>query len=158
MNQRGARTNEALEVITKLWTESNVSFEGRYTTLNEVTLSPGPIQKPHPPIWVAGRGDAAMRRVARYGDGWLPYMYTPEQLHESLDTIHTYQQDFGREASDMSAGVFIFTTIDADGDKARAMCNNVLSTQYAQDFSKRLSRLRARRDPGRLSEASSGIH
>ncbi len=88
VNQRGSRTNEALEVIKKLWTEDKVTFEGRYSKFSGVTLEPKPAQKPHPPIWVAGRKEPAMRRAATYADGWIPYMYTPEMLHESLEKIH----------------------------------------------------------------------
>ena len=140
VNQRGVRTNEALEVITRLWTEQNVTFKGRFTTTNEVTISPPPAQKPHPPIWVAGRRDAAMKRAARYANGWLPYMYTPEQLHDSLETINGYRREFGRESIDFNPGVFIFTTVHRDGDKARQMCNDKLSIQYAQDFTKLVPR------------------
>ena len=93
VKQRGSRSNEALEVITKLWTEQNVTFEGRYTKFSDVTLAPHPTQKPHPPIWVAGRKEPAMRRAATYADGWLPYMYTPEMLAESIGKI----KQFGAE-------------------------------------------------------------
>ena len=115
VKQRGARTNEALEVITRLWTERDVTFHGRFTTTNEVTISPAPVQKPHPPIWVAGRRDAAMKRAARYANGWLPYMYTPEQLHDSIETITRYREEFGRDMADFNPGVFIFTTVHRDG-------------------------------------------
>jgi alkanesulfonate monooxygenase SsuD/methylene tetrahydromethanopterin reductase-like flavin-dependent oxidoreductase (luciferase family) len=64
VKERGSRANEALEVITKLWTEQRVDFEGRYSQFTGVTLSPPPTQKPHPPIWVAGRKEPAMRRAA----------------------------------------------------------------------------------------------
>jgi len=63
VKQRGSRSNEALELIRKLWTEKNVSFEGRYTRFSGVTLEPAPVQKPHPPIWVGGASDAALRRA-----------------------------------------------------------------------------------------------
>src|SRR5258708_27889086 len=55
VNQRGSRSNEALEVIRKLWTEKKVAFEGRYTKFTGITIEPRPVQKPHPLIWVAGR-------------------------------------------------------------------------------------------------------
>ncbi|MGH7987873.1 MAG: LLM class flavin-dependent oxidoreductase, partial [Candidatus Binataceae bacterium] len=74
VKQRGSRTNEALEIIKKLWTEKNVSFDGRYNKFSGVTMEPAPIQKPHPPIWVAGRKEPAMQRAATYADGWIPYM------------------------------------------------------------------------------------
>ena len=136
VNQRGSRTNEALEVINKLWTETNVSFAGKYTTLNEVTIEPAPVQKPRPPIWVAGRKDPAMKRTAKYADGWLPYMYTPEQLHDSIEKIKAYRTEAGRDVESFIPGVFIFTATHADGDKGREMAANRLGKQYAQDFSK----------------------
>src|SRR3984893_2817192 len=99
VNQRGSRSNEALEVITKLWTEKDVTFEGRYTKFAGVTLAPHPIQKPHPPIWVAGRREPAMRRAAKYATGWLPYMYTPEMLAESVGKIKQFGAEAGRDMS-----------------------------------------------------------
>lgn len=136
VNQRGARTNEALEVITKLWTEKNVTFKGKFTTLNEVTIEPAPLQKPRPPIWVAGRKEPAMKRTAKYADGWLPYMYTPQQLHESIDSINKFGKEFGRDMSTFTPGIFVFAAVHADGDRARQMCSDKLSKQYNQDFSK----------------------
>ena len=136
VKQRGSRTNEALEVITRLWTEEKVSFEGKYTTLNEVSIEPAPVQKPRPPIWVAGRKEPAMKRTAKYADGWLPYMYTPEQLHDSIEKIKSLRKEYGRDVESFQPGVFIFTTTHADGDKGREMAANRLGKQYAQDFSK----------------------
>ena len=106
VNQRGSRTNEALEVITKLWTEKNVTFKGKFTTLNEVSIEPAPTQKPHPPIWVAGRKEPAMERTAKYANGWLPYMYTPEQLHSSIETINKLRKEYGRESDTLYAWSF----------------------------------------------------
>jgi len=136
VNQRGARTNEALEVVTKLWTEKNVTFKGKFTTLNEVTIEPAPVQKPRPPIWVAGRKEPAMRRTAKYADGWLPYMYTPQQLHDSIETIYRFGKEFGRDMTSFTPGVFIFSAVHANGDEARQMAAERLGKQYNQDFSK----------------------
>ena len=136
VNQRGARTNEALEVITKLWTEKNVTFDGKFTKLNGVSIEPVPMQKPRPPIWVAGRKEPAMRRTAKYADGWLPYMYTPDQLHDSIETIYKLGKEYGRDMSSFVPGVFVFASVHTDGDKARQMCSDKLSKQYNQDFSK----------------------
>ena len=123
-------------MITKLWTEKNVTFKGKFTTTNEVSIEPAPVQKPHPPIWVAGRKEPAMRRTAKYANGWIPYMYTPEQLHESLETINRCRKEYGRESAPFTPGMFIFTAIHANGDTARQMANEKLSKQYNQDFSK----------------------
>jgi probable F420-dependent oxidoreductase len=136
VNQRGSRTNEALEVITKLWTEKDVVFDGKYTKLGGVTIEPAPAQKPHPPIWVAGRKEPAMKRTAKYANGWLPYMYTPQQLHESIEAINRFRKDYGRGASPFTPGVFIFTAVHANGDTGRQMAAERLGKQYNQDFSK----------------------
>jgi probable F420-dependent oxidoreductase len=136
VNQRGSRTNEALEVIKKLWTEKDVTFEGRYTKFTGVTLAPAPVQKPHPPIWVAGRKEPAMKRAATYADGWIPYMYTPEMLHESLEKINQFGKEAGRDMSSFRPGLFIFTSIGKDHDDALAQAAKALGGTYAQDFSK----------------------
>jgi len=135
VSERGPRTDEALEVIRRLWTEEKVDFQGRFNTLNEVSIAPAPIQKPSPPIWVAGRRDGAMRRAARYADGWLPYMYTPEMLSESIGKIHRFGEEAGRDLSHFTPGLFVFTSVHKDSAKAQEMAAARLGKQYAQDFS-----------------------
>ena len=116
MRERGARTNEALDVIRRLWTERDVSYAGRFNTLNGFSIDPMPIQSPLP-IWVAGRRDAAMQRAARYGDGWLPYMYTPEQLAASVEKIRAFGERAGRDLRGFRFGLYIFTAVHEDGDR-----------------------------------------
>ena len=136
VKQRGSRTDDALEVVHRTWTETDVTYAGKYTTLNEFSLKPLPIQKPRPPIWISGRKDAAMKRAARYGDGWLPYMYTPEQLADSVAKITAYGEELDRDLADFTHGLYIFACVHEDGDTAVKMANEMLSKQYAQDFSK----------------------
>ena len=135
VKQRGSRTDDALEVLNRTWTETNVTYAGRYTTLNDFSLKPMPIQKPRPPIWISGRKDVAMKRAARYGDGWLPYMYTPEHLADSVAKVKQYGEDTERDLSDFTHGLYIFTAVHEDGDTAIKMAADKLSEQYAQDFS-----------------------
>jgi probable F420-dependent oxidoreductase len=139
VGERGVRTNEALEVITRLWTEDDVGFDGRFTRLPGVTLSPKPKQQPHPPIWISGRSDAAMRRCANYGTGWLPYMYTPEKLAESLIAIDGYASESRRDEP-VRPGLFIFFAVHEDRARALEMATERLSIQYNQDFSKLVGR------------------
>ncbi len=135
VKERGARTNEALEVLDKLLTETDVHFDGRFTTLDGVTIKPSTVQKPRIPFWVAGRRDAAMKRVARYAEGWLPYMYTPEMLAESMDKIATFAGEAGRPDDAVRGGLFIFTCVNEDRERALELANQQLSRQYNQDFS-----------------------
>ena len=107
VSERGARTNEALEIMELLFSEDDVHFDGKFNQLSGVTLEPKPLQQPSPPIWISGRKDAAWRRAARFGTGWLPYMYTPEMLIESNQAIAKYRSDEGNQ-SPVDPGLFIF--------------------------------------------------
>jgi alkanesulfonate monooxygenase SsuD/methylene tetrahydromethanopterin reductase-like flavin-dependent oxidoreductase (luciferase family) len=66
-SERGARLEEGTEVIRRVWTEKNVTCNGRFNQLTDVTVVPGPVQKPHPPIWLAARGPKSIARAARNG-------------------------------------------------------------------------------------------
>jgi probable F420-dependent oxidoreductase len=70
-HHRGARMEEALEVLRLCWTGEQVSFDGRFHSFPELTVYPRPLQRPHPPLWVAGVADAAVERAARLGDAWM---------------------------------------------------------------------------------------
>ena len=137
VTERGARTNEALDVITKLWAGERMSYEGRFTRFADGRLQPVPNDRPgeaRPPIWVSGRKEAAMRRAARFGDAWLPYMYTPEQVASSAATVAALATEYGRPAP--GTAVFAFTTMYADGEKARRIAAERVGGTYQQDFSK----------------------
>jgi alkanesulfonate monooxygenase SsuD/methylene tetrahydromethanopterin reductase-like flavin-dependent oxidoreductase (luciferase family) len=66
---RGRRTDESLEIISRLWREDSVDFAGRHYRLKDASIAPRPVQ-PDLPMWIGGSSDAAIRRTARYGTGW----------------------------------------------------------------------------------------
>jgi probable F420-dependent oxidoreductase len=134
--ERGARTDEALEVIDLLLREKDVHFDGRFTSLDGVSIAPRGVQKPRLPFWVAGRKEVAMRRAARHAEGWLPYMYTPEMLADSMAKIEAFTAEAGRAPGTVRGGLFIFSCVHEDRDTALAMANERLSIQYNQDFTK----------------------
>jgi alkanesulfonate monooxygenase SsuD/methylene tetrahydromethanopterin reductase-like flavin-dependent oxidoreductase (luciferase family) len=69
---RGVITNEYLEAIKLLWTQDVASYEGKFASFKNVHTAPRPVQTPHPPIWVGGPSEAALRRTVCYGDAWHP--------------------------------------------------------------------------------------
>ncbi len=81
--QRGAITDEYLAAIKSLWTQDVASYEGRYVSFRDVDTAPRPVRKPHPPIWVGGASDAALRRTVRYGDGWHPIRIRVSDFRET---------------------------------------------------------------------------
>jgi len=95
---RVERLKETIEVIKKLWTENHVSYAGKYFQLQDATLEPKPLQKPHPPIWVGGNSDSIMELVAQLGDGWIPVLPTPKQLSDGVSRIKERMRQAGRES------------------------------------------------------------
>ena len=96
-NERGARTDEYLELIKRLWTQERVSFRGRFYTLDDAAFFPKPLQRPHPPIWIGGDSPAALRRVARHGDGWLAVPRDLAHLVASVRTLRQAAEAAGRD-------------------------------------------------------------
>jgi alkanesulfonate monooxygenase SsuD/methylene tetrahydromethanopterin reductase-like flavin-dependent oxidoreductase (luciferase family) len=133
LSERGSRTDEAIEVIRHLWCEEEVTFAGRFNRFSQLSIRPRPLTAPHPPIWVAGRRGAAMRRAARLGDGWLPYMYSPEMLAESVTEIARLCERLGR-TQPPSAGIWLPVCCHRDRVQARQWVTDALSRRYRQDF------------------------
>jgi probable F420-dependent oxidoreductase len=102
-DRRGAATNEYLEVLKKLWTEDPASHAGDFCRFENVHCLPHPVQKPHPPIWIGGHSRAALRRTARYGDGWHPVgalaavPLGPEKMRAKLDELKRLTEAEGRD-------------------------------------------------------------
>jgi probable F420-dependent oxidoreductase len=76
-DHRGAVSDEYLRLFKTVWTNAPASFRGEFYSFDELWCLPQPVQKPHPPIWVGGHSRAALRRAARYGDGWHPVGANP---------------------------------------------------------------------------------
>jgi probable F420-dependent oxidoreductase len=102
-DRRGAVSDEYIRIFKTLWTESPASFAGRFYRFEAVRCLPQPVQKPHPPIWVGGHSPAALRRVARLGDGWHPVGATPAvplrpaELAALLDELRRLTEAEGRD-------------------------------------------------------------
>ena len=101
--RRGAVSDEYLRIFKTLWTTSSASFKGEFYRFDEIQCLPLPVQKPHPPIWIGGHSKAALRRVARLGDGWHPVGANPavplgpEELKLLLEELHRLTEAEGRD-------------------------------------------------------------
>lgn len=84
---RISRLAESVEAMRLLWTSTGVSFQGRHFGFDDVTIAPRPVRPGGPPVWLAGSGDAALRRVGRLADGWLPYPPSPRTYARELAAI-----------------------------------------------------------------------
>jgi len=97
-SERLARFLEAVEVIKRLWTEDNVTFKGRFFTLDGVTMNPKPVQKPRPPIWMTADNSKGVIRTARHGDVWL--MSSHSRIAELKELIALYEEHRGDRRQD----------------------------------------------------------
>ena len=87
-DERGPVTDEYIDAMIELWTNDNPRFHGKYVHFENVAFDPKPVQKPYPPIVIGGHSKAAVRRVARVGDGWAPYGVSREQLPAMLEYLY----------------------------------------------------------------------
>jgi len=114
--ERAARLEEGVDVMRKLWSGTHVTHEGKYYKFADVTLNPRPKKGPLD-VWIGGRSSAALRRVARYGDGWFPSFVTPEEFKTGMDQLVSYGAKYGRTIEPGEAGVLLLTY--ASHDRAR---------------------------------------
>jgi len=117
---RGARSDEFLELVTRLWTQSPASYEGKHFRVADCRLDPKPIQQPHVPIIVGGHSDAALKRAAKYGAGWYGFAIRPEQTAEVLTRLDHALQARGRSRRDFEVIVTPPYRVGADEIRAFA--------------------------------------
>jgi len=94
---RGRRLDEALAICIRLWTESRIAHAGEFYTFPAVAFEPKPVQRPHPPIHVGGESDAALRRAARIGGGWLGLAHTPQSVLAPVARLRALLRAAGRD-------------------------------------------------------------
>ena len=93
----GGAPDEYLRVMIALWTEDPTSFQGRYFSFERVRFAPKPLQTPHPPIWVGGRSDAALRRAVGFGQAWHPTAMPLPALRERMSELRRLAGEAGRQ-------------------------------------------------------------
>jgi len=100
---RGRVMDQNLEILTRLWQEDMVSGDYPPHELRNAVMSPKPVQRPRPPILIGGYVDAALRRAATKGDGWLTYCYTAESFARSWDKVRRFAEAAGRDPGELRA-------------------------------------------------------
>lgn len=150
IEERGARTDEAIPLIRRLWSAETISHEGRFYSMADVRVHPAPEQPGGPPIVVAGRKDAAMRRAARLGDGWMPYLYSPRRYAASVARIRELAAEGGRDLKGFDWYAFTFFNVDNDGERARQEAARTMGGQYNQDFKQMIDHVAAAGTPSEV--------
>jgi len=119
MTQRGAITDEYLGLLQRLWTEPSVTHEGRFFQCREITIEPKPGRQGKVPTWIGGKADGSLRRVANFGDGWLPTLLTVEDYRRRWTQLGECLQVAGRDAASITGGLYTFAAIGRTHEAAR---------------------------------------
>ncbi len=147
---RGARCNEALDLMTRLWTEPVTSFDGRFFSVQGARMDPKPVQSPHIPLIIGGYSDAALRRTAAYGQGWLGFGLDPAASAGMLSRLNDVMREAGRSRDELD--IVMMPGVD-DLDAARAFQDlgvkrlvPLVSLDEPDAVARRLEHLHALRD------------
>jgi probable F420-dependent oxidoreductase len=158
-NERGARLTEGVQVLRKFFSGEPVSHHGRfYGPFEDVPMHPPPRQPGGPPIWFAGRKEAALRRIGRLGDGYLAYVITPSMYAAALETIDAAASDANRSPKPFGTGHLLFTRLDDTYETALDRATETLSVRYAMDFRKAAARYCALGTPEQVAERIREFH
>lgn len=127
---RGRIFERNLDLIVRLWTEEAVTARVDGLNLRDAVLLPKPAQQPRPPILIGGYVDAVLRRVARTGDGWLTYFYTPEGFTKSWTRIQAYAREAGRDPASLTATNQLAIYVGPRATEADAPMRQWLSSEW----------------------------
>lgn len=141
VGERGPRTDEAMWVLRTLWQGGPASHDGKYFKFDDVCLRPvaGAPRPGGPPLLVSGRREPAMRRAARLGDGWMPYLMSPSAYARSVATIRTEAGD--GKLRDFEWMLYLYCSIRRDGDRARDDVGRFLGRAYGDKPAAMLDRI-----------------
>jgi probable F420-dependent oxidoreductase len=103
--ERGARTDEHIQVLKTLWTDDPATFRGRFTTFENVVLATRPRTEGGPPIWVGGNTDAGLRRALRLGDGWHGFEVFPDELPDVRARLERFGEEIWRDPGELELSV-----------------------------------------------------
>jgi len=133
---RGSVADEALEIMSRLWSEESVSYLGKHFHYEDARISPRPAQKTLP-MWIGGSSPAAIRRTARIGTGWLAGIQTPAQVKPVVEAIRVASREGGRAIPDDHYGAtFAFRLVGRSGEKS----DPLLDPLFGKGASRRLPR------------------
>lgn len=140
---RVQRMLEWIELLKLLWTQDNVSFEGKHYRCEGITIEPKPAAKPRPPIWIAnnpppGNEEAirrTLRRVVNHADGWETSLWEPGDVGWRLQELRRLAQEAGRDPSTIETHLYHNINVNDDRQAALEESKRFLDTYYTMDYS-----------------------
>jgi alkanesulfonate monooxygenase SsuD/methylene tetrahydromethanopterin reductase-like flavin-dependent oxidoreductase (luciferase family) len=140
---RVQRMLEWIELLKLLWTQDNVTFEGKHYRCEGITIEPKPAAKPRPPIWIAnnpppGNEEAirrTLRRVVNHADGWETSLWEPADVGWRLQELRRLAAEVGRDPSTIETHLYHNINVNDDRQAAIEESKRFLDTYYTMDYS-----------------------
>lgn len=134
MERRAGRTVEAIHIMRQIWAGEPLNFQGRHFTLASGPIGPRPVQRPGIPIWMGGAHEGAVRRAARYGDGYIAGgAVGPEGFKGLRQRVEQARQELGRHGP-YPYSCLAYFYIDDDREKAKREAMAMLTRYYGAAF------------------------
>ncbi len=128
-----ARFSEGLALLKACWTESPITFDGRFWQLDAATMEPKPFQKPHPPIWIGGSQPAALRRAVRLGDGFFGAgSTTTAQFAEQMRIVREALAQSSRDPATFQIAKRVYVAVDDEPRRAVSRIDEALQRHYGR--------------------------
>ncbi len=134
LKARGVRADEAIAVLRALWAPGEATYQGRFVKFEDVRMEPKPVQVGGPPILVGGRSIHAIRRAARFGNGLMPYLYTPEQYADACRTLADETIRARRDPNALTVPMYQFIYVADSDAEAQGIMASRLENVYRQPF------------------------
>ena len=134
MKARGKRADEFIALLKAIWTTDPAEFHGKYFQLPKSIIQPKPLQKPHPPLYLAAFAPGALNRVAKLADGWMPVAMNADQVRSTMTQIKNMAEDVGRDPNELKVimrGNLVVTQQPISKD--RSFCSGTLA-QIKEDI------------------------
>ena len=129
---RGSRAVEQVQLMKRLWTEDNVTHKGRFYNVENLTVGPKPIQKPHPPIWTGGSADLALKRAGTWANGFICGSSAIPDFPATWEKISGYAKAAGRDPNKINKAGLTFMAIDDDQNKAVKTVEDYVMRYYGR--------------------------
>jgi probable F420-dependent oxidoreductase len=127
------RFNEGIALMKACWSESEISFDGRFWQLEGAAMEPKPVQKPHPPIWIGGNHPDALRRAARLGDGFFGAGSQPTaSFAQQTPVVRAELDRLGRDSATFRIAKRVYIHVDDDATRAQERLEAALATHYGR--------------------------
>ena len=131
---------ETITLMRRLWTESEVTFQGRYFQVHSARLGLRPLQKSGVRLWLAGSADNALRRVLRLADGWLPISSSPQAFTADWERLQVLGQEMGRDAHDLHRCLYTTLNVNADVVQAQRELRSFIESYYGISYEEQARR------------------